>query len=203
MPAKTSPVTPSPVVDPVALAHRCRIIALQRYVKSSCIETSQLFERAAHHLGLSTSRVVCQVAAYSPKLAARIKDGTASVETANQPGMWSVGLGIPQYPDDFIGRVDAANNRFVGHVVCLVDDYLVDPTADQMSRPEHDMPIPGPVLVKLSGPMKTKQVAWTETIDGVLLKYILYPDLSAPPPKREKILDRLAQGIAREFGARP
>jgi hypothetical protein len=192
-----------PVVDAIVLAERCRAIALQRWpVKSSCIETSFMFERAAMHLGLKSSRVVCQVAAYSPKLADLIKAGTADRKSIEQDGMWSVGLGIPQCPEDFVGREDLANNRFVGHVVCQAESYLIDPTADQMSRPERDMPLPGPVLVELCGEMKAKQVAWTETAAGVLIKYILYPDVDVPAPKSSKIIERLARGVAREFGAR-
>lgn len=192
-----------PVVDAILLAERCRAAALQRWsVRSSCIETSFMFERAATHLGVKASRVVCQVAAYSPKLADLIKAGTADRTSIEKDGMWSVGLGIPQYPEDFVGREDLANNRFVGHVVCQAENYLIDPTADQMSRPDRDMPLPGPILVELCGEMKSKQVAWTETAAGVLLKYILYPDIVVPAPKRSKIIERLALGVAREFGAR-
>lgn len=201
MPAKSS--SSDTVVDTILLAERCRAAALQRwFVRSSCIETSFMLERAAMHLGLKASRVVCQVAAYSPKLAERIKAGTADRATIEQDGMWSVALGIPQHPDDYVGREDLANNRFVGHVVCQTENYLIDPTADQMSRPEHDMPLPGPVLVELCGEMKAKQMAWTETADGVLLKYVLYPDVGVPATKRSKIIERLALGVAREFGAR-
>jgi hypothetical protein len=201
MPNKITSAVPADAVDAIVLAQRCRTVALERYVASSCIETSQLFVRAAAHLGLTASRVVCQVVAYSPQLAAKIKDGSATRDTMTQPDMWSVGLGIPQYPEDFLGRMDIAKNRFVGHVICLAEDHLIDPTADQMSRPERQMPLPGPVLIKLADEMKTAKVAWTETADNVLLKYVLYPDVKAPAPMREKIIDRLALGIAREFGA--
>lgn len=189
-------------IDSLLFARRCREIALQRYVKSSCIETSQIFASAAAHLGLPVTRMVCQVAAYSPKLAQLIKAGTANRDSMNQPGMWSVGLGLPQSPEDFVGRMDTANNRFVGHVVCMVEDHLVDPTVDQMSRPEHDMSLQAPFMIRLDDEMRTKQVAWAETADGVLIKYVLHPKVAPPAPVRERIIERLALSVAREFGAR-
>lgn len=199
MPAKTAPE--ETLVDALLLAEKCRALSLQRFPsRSSCIETTQIFERAAAHLGLAATRVVCQAYAHSPKLAAQMKTDTVDKSAIGQPGIWAVGVGVLQYPDDYVGRLDAANNRFVGHVVCLVDDYLIDPTVDQMSRPAWDMPLPYAVLCPMDEPMKANNVAWMETDHGVLLKYVIHPDVKAPPAKSGKIIERLAIGLAREFG---
>jgi len=201
MPNRTLTRTPE-TVDALALAKRCRALALTSFPahKTSCIETTEIFIRAAELLGTSAVRQVCQVVAYSPKLAEQIKTDTVDESSIGQPGIWSVGVGIPQNPADFVGRVDEKNNRFVGHVVCMAEDHLVDPSVDQMSRPEWSMPLPEPVLFKLDERMKKARVAVTETSQGVLLKYILYPDVQVPRAKSSKIVERLARGLAREFG---
>jgi len=201
MPVKNTPS--EPVVDALLLAQKCRAVARQRFTKTSCIETSLVFERAAAHLGLSARRIVCQVAAYSPKLAAQMKAGTVDRSKMDEPGIWSVGIGIPESPDDYLGRLDTLNNRFVGHVVCIIEDHLVDPTADQMSRPDRDMPMPEPVLCRMDDAMRANQVAWTETPHGVLLKYLLYPDVTVPPTKWGKVIERMALQVVRELGVRP
>lgn len=191
-----------PVVDAALLAQRCRAVALTSFPahKTSCIETSEIFVRAAELLGLPATRMVCQVVAYSPKLAEQLRTDSVDKSSIGQPGIWSVGVGIPQYADDYVGRVDDANNRFVGHVVCLAGDHLVDPSVDQLSRPQWDMPIPSPVLFELDERMKTAQVAVTQTSHGVLLKYIFYPDVVAPRAKWGKIIERLARGVVRDLG---
>lgn len=204
MAANRTPSLAPETVNALALAKRCRALALTSFPahKTSCIETTEIFVRAAELLGTPATRLVCQVVAYSPKLAQQIKTDTVDESSIGQPGIWSVGVGIPQHPNDFVGRIDDANNRFVGHVVCMAEDHLVDPSVDQMSRPEWSMPIPEPVLFKLDARMKQAQVAITETSRGVLLKYVLYPEVAVPPAKSSKIVERLARGLAREFGYR-
>ena len=193
-------VLPTPVVDALDLARRCRAAARQSFpAKTSCIETTEIFARAAELLGVRATRRVCQVEAFSPKLAEQIKTDTVDKQSIGQPGIWAVGVGIPQYPGDFVGMVDDVNNRFVGHVVCLADDHLVDPSVDQMSRPERDMPLADPVLFRLDDKMVAAQVGWTETQHGVLLKYVLHPDVPAPRAKRWKIIERLARAVVREL----
>lgn len=153
------------------------------------------------HLGVDVVRVVCQASAYTPKLAEQIRAGNVDKKSLGQPGVWAVGVGIPQYPEDFVGRLDVAQNRFVGHVVCMVGDHLIDPSVDQMSRPKWEMPITEPVVCLMSARSKEAGVAWAETPLGVLLKYVLYPDLEVPMARQSKILERLAVGIARDMGA--
>lgn len=200
LPTISDPSTPLRV-DVSHLAARCRAVALQRYIVTSCLETTQLFQRAAFHLGVEVARVVCQASAYTPKLAEQLRAGNVDKSTLGQPGVWAVGVGIPQYPEDFVGRLDLAKNRFVGHVVCMVDGHLIDPSADQMSRPKREMPITEPVVCRMSARSKEEGVAWAETPHGVLLKYVLYPDLEVPLARQSKIIERLAVGIARELHA--
>lgn len=201
MPAKHTAPAAANRVDVSDLAKRCRTVALQRYIATSCLETTQLFQRAAFHLGVDAARIVCQASAYAPKLAEQIRTDTVDKTSLGQPGIWAVGVGIPQSAADFVGRIDVAKNRFVGHVVCLVNGHLVDPSADQMSRPQWEMPITEPLVCTISDETREAGVLWTENAQGVLLKYILYPDIAVPAARQGKILERLAIGIAREMGA--
>lgn len=203
MTAKYNSSDDSESIDATALAQRCRALARASFpAKTSCIETTEMFVRAAALLGVSATQVVCQVVAYSPKLAQQIKTDSVDESSIGQSGIWSVGVGIPQFVDDFVGRLDDANNRFVGHVVCLAETHLIDPSVDQMSRPAWEMPISAPVLFKLDERMKSAGVAVTETSHGVLLKYVLHPDVTVPSAKSSKIVERLARSLAREFGYR-
>jgi hypothetical protein len=189
----------TPAIDMEQLARRCRAVALQRFTKTSCIETSELLHDVLTRLGAKPTRMVCQVAAYSPELARRMKVGKVDPGIIGQPGLWSVGVGLPEGPDDYVGRFDTANNRFVGHVACLVENHLVDASVDQMSRPERDMPIKAPVLCRLTDEMVTNGVAIAETSHGVLIKYVMHPDVAAPSAKRGRIIERMAQGLLQEF----
>jgi hypothetical protein len=142
------------------------------------------------------------VQAFSPKLAEQIRTKSVDEASIGQPGIWSLTVGHPEYPQDVVGLIDETTNRFVGHVVCVAEDHLIDPTVDQMSRPQWDMPLTEPALFKLDDRAKSTQVAVTRTAHGVVLKYELFPDVPVPPAKSSKIVERLARGLAREFGYR-
>lgn len=144
---------PNAAIDPNAvalsyeLARRVRGVARSNYaLATSCIETSYLLERAAAQFGLRMRRVVAQVHAYSPRMADAIRDGLSLDELrqlAEQPGYWSVSIGVPR-PGEWMGKSDVAANRFIGHVVCLTAEtptmrLLVDPSADQMNRPQYGL----------------------------------------------------------------
>lgn len=195
--------SPSPYaslsLDMQKVAKRCRDVALQRFIKSSCIETSELLHAVLTGLDAEPTRMVCQVVAYSPELARRMQEGKVDPTTIGQPGLWSVGVGLPEGPADYVGRFDVANNRFIGHVVCIVENHLVDPSVDQMSRPERDMPIKAPVICRLTDEMLAKGVALVKTPHGVLIKYVMHPDVAVPSAKRGKIIDRMAQSVLQEI----
>lgn len=89
-------------------------------------------------------------------------------------------------------------NRFVGHVICLADDLLIDPSADQMSRPEKGLHLPGPVVTEADD---RAAAVVAETASGVIVRYILHPDVAVPRPKTDRLLERMAKGLARELPA--
>lgn len=182
---------------PMQVAKACRAAVKERYVDRSCIETAFLFERTAHHLGLPASRVVCQVLAISKLMAAELYRGVPPEEIPNEYGYWSVHIGQLQSPEDFVGRREDEKNRFVGHVVCLVDGRLIDPSADQMNRPEKGLILDEPVITRLDD--EEPNMAYTQTPHGVSVRYTLHPDVPVPKPRSDRILERTARRLAKEL----
>lgn len=185
-----------PLVDSLELAKACRSLVRERYVNTtSCIESAFLFERTAFHLGLKASRVVCQATAISALLAQAMKEGKDPKSVQHEPGHWAVAIGSLQFPGDFVGRSEPEKNRFVGHVVCLAHGYLIDPSVDQMHRPEKGLLLPEPVL----GPADEGRVVIVQAPSGALVKYELYPNVPVPKPKTDRVLERLAKGLAQKW----
>lgn len=181
------------------VAKACRAAVKDRYVDRSCIETAFLFERTAHHLGLPASRVVCQVLAISKLMAAELYRGVPPEEIPDEYGYWSVHVGQLQFPEDYVGRMEDEKNRFVGHVVCLVDGRLIDPSADQMNRPAKGLILDEPVIARLDD--EEPNMAYTLTPHGVSVRYTLHPDVPVPKPKSDRILERIARRLAKELQA--
>lgn len=192
--------------SPLAVATEVRKIVRANYLHiTSCIESAYLFERTAFHMKLPARRVVAQVVAYSPLLAQAIASEDtfytqAAESLVGQPGYWSVGVGMLQKPDDFVGRMESDLNRFVGHVVCVLEGdgvfALVDPSADQMSRPDRDLVIDKPIVV---WPCENRDTVVTALRSGVVVRYDLHHDVAVPEPVTNRKLERYARGLARKL----
>lgn len=192
-----------PTIDSMALAQRCRKLIRERYaLVTSCIETSFLVEQTALSLGLPIKRMVCQVQAFSPKVAEAMERGEPIEPLLGQPGCWAVAVGMLQHPGDFVGRLDDANNRYVGHVVCIAGDHLIDASADQLSRPQWDLNIPNPVIGPIPGEGGPQKALWFSNAEGVLLGYWFHPEVPLPKPVTDKKLKRLARQLALELTPR-
>lgn len=184
--------------DVAQLAQACRSVVLNRFtLVTSCIETAYLLERTAFHRGLSLRRMVCQATAFSPLMAEAISEGADLASLKGQPGYWAVAIGSCAQSGDFVGRMEAEKNRFVGHVICLADDLLIDPSADQMNRPTKGLHIPGPVLTAAYD----GAVIVAETDSGAIVRYVLHPDVAVPRPKSDRMLERMAQRLANSLQA--
>ena len=192
--------SPESRINPLDLAKACRALIRKNYVLvTSCVETSFLFERTAHHLGLTAPRVVCQVMAYSPAMAAAMDTGELVKDRVGEPGFWAVGIGQLQYPEDYVGRLEPEKNRFVGHVVCLPDNScLADPSADQMHRPERGLLVPYPVVCRISS---EHDRVITRNPEGTVLVYQLHRTVPVPRPRTDKILERMARTLAKSLSA--
>jgi hypothetical protein len=121
--------------------------------------------------------------------------GKSAISLRGLPGYWMVGVGYPQSADDYVGRVDARNNRFVGHVVCVAGRYLIDVSADQMSRPEQQLVLDEPLITEYEG----TPIAVGMTAQGAAVRYEMYPEVQVPTPKTDRILERLAKRLAAEW----
>jgi len=180
----------------VALAKECRTLVQQRsFLVNACIESAFLFERAAHHLGLDVRRVVCQATAMSPLLAQAVADGRGATVNMDEPGYWAVAVGALQSKEDFVGRSEPDKNRFVGHVVCLTEDVLIDPSVDQMNRPAKGLILDEPLVCPFDGELTVVGI----NHHGSVVKYRLHPNVAIPVPKTNKILERRAKGLADEW----
>jgi hypothetical protein len=188
-------VETKPDVDAMQLATQCRAWVKSRYKATSCIESAFLFERTAHHLGLSVKRVVCQATAMTPLLAQAVAEGRDAGALMSEPGYWAVGVGLPQFSGDFVGRKELDKNRFVGHVVCMTEDHLIDPSVDQLSRPERGMILDRPLIACYKG----ENIVVGFGQQGTVVRYVLHPSVPVPTPRTDKKLERSARTLAQEW----
>lgn len=183
-------------LDLMKLAQECRKRIRERYPRdTSCIESAFLFERAAGLLGQVVRRVVCQATAMTPLLAQAVAEGRDSKELMDLPGYWAVAVGMLQSPEDFVGRKDLEKNRYVGHVVCLTDTYLIDVSVDQMNRPARQLVLDEPLVAPYEGQL----VVMGFNRHNTIVKYVLHPDVPAPNPRTDKILERMAKAVAQNW----
>lgn len=193
------PKHPGPSISPMALALRCRkLIQSSGYKATSCIETAYLIEQSALGMGLPIKRVVCQLQALYPAAAKAISQNEPLDTVWGTPGYWAVDVGHPEQPEDYVGRMDVLNNRFVGHVVCIAENHLIDASADQVSRPAKGLVVSQPVVGRLTGETPTGP-HWFETKEGSLLGYWLHPDVVPPQPVTVDHLDSLVTVLLTEF----
>jgi hypothetical protein len=181
------------------LAIACRKYTRAEYSQhSSCIETAYLFKACAFQLdsSLKVDLMVCQTTAFSPDFANLIRQGISPHDVSlDTPGVWSVGIGQLQSTDDFVGREDKSKNRYVGHVVCIAEGYIIDPSADQMNRPLKNLHISDPVI----GLLDETDVCELVNENGCVIAYRLHPLVTPPFPKSNRKLDREAKKIALDF----
>lgn len=183
--------------DLVAIAHAVRAVTLHHYqLETSCIETSYLFQHVACRFGIAARRMVAQVHAQSALLAQAVQEGKDLRALFGQPGYWAVAVGLPG-ESEVIGQSDPVRNRFIGHVVCVIDDgrrqWLIDPSADQMNRPVQGLTIGEPIVAQIP-PAATSSMLVNP--DGVRVRYELFPQVRVPMPRTALWLDRAARGLA-------
>lgn len=194
-------------MNPRDIAVEVRRLIRARYaLVASCIETSYLFEQVVRHLELPCQRVVAQAVAFTPAVAAAIEQGMPIEDIGariGEEGWWSVGVGMAERPGDFVGRMQPEENRYVGHVLCWLPNEphpgLVDPSADQMSRPHRGLAITEPVV---TWPCLERDVVFARARNGVVVRYVLHWDVAPPLPKTQRYLDRRAAGLARHIAER-
>lgn len=181
-----------------ATAVRRQVLALYRN-PASCIETAWLLERRLSAKGVAARRIVTQAIYFSPAMVAYLNRGGDRSAIASLPDdHWSVALGHPEREGDFVGRMDAPNNRFVGHVIVFVETFseaiLIDPSADQAARPDRHIDIGSPIVA----PIPLSAVAGGDVHlrcgdAGPAAHFRLYPDTPVPDPSSEAAIELLSQ----------
>ena len=140
--------------------------------------------------------MVAQAHAQSALLAQAVQEGRDLQALFGQPGYWAVAVGLPG-ESEVIGQSDSVRNRFIGHVVCVIDDgrqqWLVDPSADQMNRPERGLTIGEPIVARIPPAAASSMLV---NPDGVRVRYELFPQVRAPMPRTALWLDRAAKELA-------
>lgn len=131
----------------------CRIgrpLILTRWAAESCIASTRIAQDVLAYYGVATAPQAVAVIAMNAAASAEFAAGRKVAEDW-PPEAWSVGtgLGFPP-PGDRKG--------WDGHLVAVARDhgFFVDLSADQFSRPEHDMTV-GPVVVDLAPPALTEK----------------------------------------------
>lgn len=188
-----------------AIALNVREVILENFRQDSCIASTLVGQRVFAAHGIDSKPVTVHVTAYN-----RAWDSArrARVPVGQMPdNAWSVGI----HGDD---SLDRKNNRWNGHLALLVPRWegkrlLMDLSADQLSRPDHDLVVPGPVCLRLSGLWTPEDPAVASVSGGnVTIEYrpqinavgwrqsraALEPDLHTPLV--DEVLRRLAVGAA-------
>jgi hypothetical protein len=91
-----------------------------------------------------------------------------------EAGAYGLGLGVESQRLEKLARGEEAG----GHVVAVVDRYLVDLSLDQASRPQHGIDL-APRIFEFDGVVTPEERAWTYALnDGAcFVEYKLRPDI--------------------------
>lgn len=156
----------------------------------SCIASSIIGQKVLAEYGITSRLVTVSATAYNDLWVQMRRDGIPPEEWPENA--WSLGI---------VGTdtVDHENNRWDGHLVLVLRwdgrRLLLDLSADQMSRPERDLVIPGPIglfLPRLWTPQDPGITRLPET--NVTVEYV--PRLGAEGWKQVKDAQRHEQHTA-------
>lgn len=136
---------------------------LRGWQRDSCIASSRVLSEVLRYFGYTSEPFPVSVCAFNKAGFERLNTGDHDV--ANWPEeAWSVGIQ---------GSGVSKDNRWDGHLVLLVDGrWLVDPSLDQVSRPQRGIELHPAVLDTGHWADKTHDAwAWRDDEDGTVLMY--------------------------------
>lgn len=127
--------------------------------KDVCILAIRVAKVLLNSLGYEVKPLPVKVGIYNKKwdqfvreTGGQPKSEVDAMEWANK-GAWAVGIGMTHEDNENNSRsfgVDKKNIGYNGHLVAIVDnEYLLDPTIGQASRPEYDIHL-GPLITKIN-----------------------------------------------------
>ena len=103
---------------------------LRHASRESCILSSRLLCHVYRELGYSAMPICVGATALNARAFELVTTGREA-ESADDPDSFGIAI-RHQYVED-----PPEDGMFPGHVAVVAGDYFVDPSADQMSRPEH------------------------------------------------------------------
>lgn len=162
------------VTDMKVIARAVRRAVLTRYDVDSCIESTAIFIDVLSELGVESSPAPVLVSAFN-RAAQHMLTYYPDVPVEHWPEeAWSVGQGPDQPPKP---------GGWPGHLVAVVPTRaatrLVDVSADQMSRPEKDLVVPGPVIGRIPTDWGSGVACATHLHDtGTVVRWVLTEDTS-------------------------
>lgn len=117
--------------------------------RGTCIETSKVAVAVLGRLGVACKAVAADVGAFNASAWLAYQAGVPFEEWPKGAYSVGVGCGIQEIDETSLASAQEPHRTsgFVGHVVVVGDDWLLDMTAPQLHRPDHGIIVVGPVLV--------------------------------------------------------
>jgi hypothetical protein len=141
------------------LTRAVRAAVLEKFSPDSCIASSRVLIDVLRSLGVLARPVAVRTVALNAE-AFRLFAEDVPVEnwppTAHSVGVAATG--------------EKTDGRWDGHLVVVSGDWLIDPSADQMSRPGKNLVLDDPLVMPLYAPF-TKIRVWKNPDTGVILGY--------------------------------
>ena len=111
---------------------------LELYPPNSCIASTRILIEVLRYFGCRAEPLPVKVLACNAAAAPLLEAGTP----------------IAQWPESAYSiGVDATGTRadkgWDGHLVVTANRHLIDPSADQLDRPDHDLRVPGPIVLPI------------------------------------------------------
>lgn len=154
------------------IADTVRDAVLRTHHERSCLMSTRVFIAAARYFGVFARPVPVTVIYLNHAMVQAID--AELPEDQYPPGAWSVGV-------EGTGQFGLHNDPkgWDGHMVAVASDALVDPSADQFSRPEKNMPI-GPFATQCppgwGKPGDTTPLVLRSGSSGAVLRYLPMPN---------------------------
>ncbi len=176
-------------------ARKARIVLIDQWVQRYATEVRAAV-RAYHRVDscIESTRVGIEVARYYGRHVTPVPTAvgyfTAEAWAARGRSGYSVGV-------TGSGRITAG--AWDGHLIGLLDRWLVDFAADLMHRPARGIHVPGPFIVPGTADQLAEGVAITDTTTGVVRTYRAMPDTTwrtAPAWRRRSPAIRAAAAQA-------
>jgi hypothetical protein len=180
-------------------------------VPNCCVATVAVLCRVFRHYGFEPRGLPVKVMVQNPKMVKLLASGVRIPEGYEAERRWfketgAYSLGI--VPESALQSRMRGYEAFGGHLLCHVQDVLVDASLDQVNRPQHGIVLPPFIAVQVSGQFLSGDGMLLGKVNGCEVQYRPLRDASwrsAPDWKNERryretvnaILERAGDGDTR------